>query len=72
MKLVEINAINLLTFTKFIIMKNLDIGLTSLTKKEMAQTNGGLIILAVVGLTLAWAGIGATICWAMAEDNRDC
>ena len=53
-------------------MKNLDIGLKSLTKKEMKNTNGGLIILAVAGLCLAWAAIGAGICWSLAEDNRDC
>jgi len=53
-------------------MKNLDLGLKSLTKKEMKNTNGGLIILTVVGITLAWAAIGAGICWSMAEDNRNC
>lgn len=53
-------------------MKNLDIGLKSLTKKEMENTNGGFIFLTAVGLTLAWAAIGAGICWSMAEDNREC
>ena len=53
-------------------MKNLDLGLKSLTKKEMKNTNGGFVLLAIAGLTLAWAGIGATICWALAEDNRNC
>lgn len=54
-------------------MKNLEnIGIQELTKEEMKNTYGGFIILAVVGLTLAWAAIGAGICWAMAEDNRKC
>ena len=53
-------------------MKNLDIGLTNLTKKEMEQTNGGFVILTIVGITLGWAAIGAGVCWSMAEDNRDC
>lgn len=53
-------------------MQNLDLGLKSLTKKELKNTNGGLLILTIAGVTLAWAAIGAGICWSLAEDNRDC
>lgn len=53
-------------------LSNLDLGnIQELNKKEMQETQGGLLGI-VVGAVLAWAAIGATICWAMAEDNREC
>ncbi|WP_400071529.1 hypothetical protein [Zobellia russellii] len=42
-----------------------------LSYKEKVGTDGG-ILLAVAGLALGWMAIGATICWEMAKDNREC
>ena len=53
-------------------LSNVDLGnIQDLNNKELNSINGGLVAI-VVGAALAWMAIGATVCWAMAEDNREC
>jgi hypothetical protein len=52
-------------------MKNLsNYSVIELNKKESVNTNGGLIFVCA-GLALGWMAIGISLCWAMAEDNRE-
>ena len=41
-----------------------------ISRSELKKLNGGVIILAALGVAVAWSAIGATVCWNMAKDNR--
>ena len=48
-----------------------DANLIQLDKNELKKIDGGLVFLAALAIGVAWAGIGATVCWAMGVDNRE-